>query len=113
MMIPTKAPLGDQSMSTVSGLAPIGPRMSGQGDPAGWRAYVNVLYEVIRENYDLTDQTLIAQQGSLMIVEMEVDRLLALSKKWGDLLPFFTKEMLLYLCSNVTNLCVPAAVPSR
>ena len=105
--------LNTQSIDSPDGLAPLGPEMQNQGDPVEWRKYVNVLYEVIRENYDQSDQVVLALQGPLQNVEMEIDRLLALSKKWGDLLPFYTKERLMYLCNNRTALGSAHGRPDR
>jgi len=105
--------LNDQGIATLGGKAPLGLEGSHRGDPVQWCKYVGTLYRIICENYDLSDQAVVANAGPMQTMEMEIDRLNAFSKKWGDLLPVLTKERLMFLCSHTTSLGVPAAAPTK
>ena len=83
--------------------AAVGQMNEGCGDPSKWREYVNCLYRTMCENFDTSDQVVVALHDDLSSVEQEVDRMLAMAKKWGDLLPFLTKERLMLLCTTQTN----------
>jgi len=114
LMVETKSPaLNDQGIATIDGKEPLGASMQNRGDPVQWCQYVSTLFRVISENYDMSDQAVVANAGPMQSMEMEIDRLIAMSKRWGDLLPFLTKERLMYLCSHHTPVGVPAAVPTK
>ena len=74
---------------------------------------MNRLYQTMRENFDMLDQGVVALQGNLEDAGHEVERMLSMAKKWGDLLAFLTKERLMYLCSKRSNIGVPAFLPTK
>jgi hypothetical protein len=91
-MTDTKRPTPTTGWEWQGALPPHGPPMENQGDPAEWCKFVDTLFQIICENYDQADMSVLALRGKLQNIEMEIDRLLAISRKWGDLLPFSSRR---------------------
>ena len=85
----TKTPMKDQLMHNhLPNAVAVGQSTEGWGYPTVWREYVDSLFQTMRENFDMSDQGVVALQDGLENVGHKVGRMLSMANKWGDLRPF-------------------------